>query len=169
MGDARGHSIQVQLDVDDYVVAQRLHTRWTKKRLLVSLCACIAGGLLALSEYEWLFVVGCGLIGGAVGGAVAFEITRKLQLPRRARRLFAQQKNLQRPATFSWDGEGLAWSNANGSGKTAWTDYVKWRQNERLFLLYHSDVMFQMLPKRAFQGAEQLQSFAAELEQITPA
>ncbi|HEY0231396.1 MAG TPA: YcxB family protein, partial [Dokdonella sp.] len=94
---------------------------------------------------------------------------RRFQLPRRARRLFAQQKNLQRPVTFSWDEDGLAWASVNGSGRTPWADYLKWRQNERLYLLYHSDLMFQMLPKRAFASAAQQQSFARHLDGIAAA
>ena len=166
MDEASERTILVQIGVEDYVAAQRLHTRWTRKRVLISLCAAVAGAVLLLLDQPWSFIAGCGLIGGVAGGTVAFEIARRYQIPRRARRLFAQQKNLQRPLTFSWDDEGLSWTSANGSGKTPWVDYLKWGQDERLFLLYHSDAMFQMLPKRAFVTAAQLQSFASCLERI---
>lgn len=169
MDDAANDAIQVQLDAEDYVSAQALHNAWTRKRVVTTLGFGVAGLLLALLRYEWSMVAGGALIGGAIGGAVAHELARKLLLPRRARRLFAQQKNLQRPLTFHWDDSGLAWSSENGSGKTAWSDYLKRRQNDRVVLLYHSDAMFQMLPRRAFTRLEQWRSFEAELARIKSA
>jgi hypothetical protein len=169
MNDAANDSIQVQLDAEDYVSAQRLHTVWTRKRTLTTLGFGAAGLVLALLRHEWSLVAGGALIGGSVGGAVAYEFVRRFVLPMRARRLFAQQKNLQRPVTFRWDDAGLAWSSENGSGKTAWGDYLKRRQNDRVVLLYHSDAMFQMLPKRAFENPERWRSFEAELARIKSA
>lgn len=80
-------------------------------------------------------------------------------LPRRARKQFAQQKNLQRPIEFSWDEQALHWASANGNGQMPWSDYVKRRQNERIVLLYLSDALFQMIPKRCFDEPAQLQDF----------
>lgn len=134
------NEIAVQLDADDFVSAQALHCSWTRKAILTH--------------------------GVAVGAGVVREFNRRFILPRRARKLFAQQKNLQRPLRFGWDEQGLAWVNESGSGKTAWSDYLKWRENDRVFLLYLSDAMFQMLPKRAFADSERLHSFMDSLSRI---
>jgi hypothetical protein len=157
------NEIAVQLEADDYVSAQGLHCRWTRKAILALCAAVIVGALLLLIGGEYCVIIGAGLIGGAVGGGIAREFNRRFVLPRRSRRLFAQQKNLQRPLRFSWDEQGLAWVNESGSGRTAWSDYIKWRENERVFLLYLSDVMFQMLPKRAFADGERLRAFVDAL------
>lgn len=152
---------RVQLEPDDYVVAQSLHTRWTARQLAAYAIVLGVGVLLAAlpSSNHWPFVIGCGLIGGAVSGGLVREVLRRFVLPRRTRKLFAQQKSLQRPVEFSWDEQALHWSSENGSGRSPWSDYLKRRQNERIVLLYLSDVMFQMIPKRSFEPPEQLQDF----------
>lgn len=163
MGSEPADGIDVLLSADDYVAASMLHSRWTRKRIWTSAAATAIGLALAAVGNHWLLVAGSALAGGAIGGAVAYEVARRLFLPWRARRLFAQQRSLQRPVQFTWDAEGLSWSSANGSGRTPWSDYVKWRQNEHILLLYHSDALFQMLPKRAFSSDLQLPSLLARL------
>jgi hypothetical protein len=162
-------TFEVLLDADDYAAAQALHTRWTARRTLFSLAAIVGGIVLVLLSHHWTIVAGCALIGGAVSGAITFETLRRFLIPRRARRLFAQQKNLRRPTVFHWDDHGLSWTSVQSSGTTPWTDYLKWRENEHMFLLYHSDLMFQMLPKRAFRDAELLKSFATVVHRIPAA
>jgi hypothetical protein len=155
--------IQVQLDAEDYVSASILHTRWTRKWIVLSLLCIVAGLLLVLVHQEWSRLAGYMLVGSAVGGSIGHEAMRRFQLPRKARRLFSQQKNLQRPIGFTWDQHGLDWTSENGAGRIPWDDFIKWRQNERVVLLYHSDLLFQMLPKRAFTEEGQLQSIMENL------
>ena len=40
-----------------------------------------------------------------------------------------------------------------------WSDLTKWREGEGLFLLYGSDLIFYVLPKRAFQDAAAVDAF----------
>lgn len=169
MDEAHGRAIRVQLDVEDYRAAQLLHSQWTRKRFLAFLGIALLGALLMALRQEWSLIVGGGLLGGVLGGAVGAEIVRRLVLPRRSRRVFAQQKNLQRPVTMHWDSEELRWSSADGSGKTCWVDFVKWRRNDRVLLLYHSDLLFQLLPMRAFTSEELWASFETELARIKSA
>jgi hypothetical protein len=82
-------------------------------------------------------------------------------LPRRARRIFAQQKNLQRPFELRWDDDALCGASERGSSNTPWSDYLKSAQDDRIILLYLSDVMFQMVPKRCFGEPAQLEAFLA--------
>ena len=140
-----------------------LHTRWTRKRVVLLLLCMLAGLLLVLVHHEWSRLAGYTLVCGAVGGLIGYDAIRRLWLPRSARRLFSQQKNLQRPIGFTWDRQGLGWISENGSGRIPWDDFIKWRQNERVVLLYHSDLLFQMLPKRAFTEEGQLQSIMENL------
>jgi len=154
---------RVRLEADDYVAAQRLHTRWTSRQIVVCVAALFAGIVLAvLARREpVLFVGACGLAGGAAGASIGREFWRRFLLPRRARRIFAQQKNLQQPFEIRWDDDGLRGVSERGSSHTPWSDYLKWSQDDRIILLYLSDVMFQMLPKRCFGQPAQLEAFLA--------
>ena len=92
--------------------------------------------------YErWLLVIASGLFCCVVGGVFASEFVRRVVLPRRSRRIFAQQKNLQRPLEFWWNDDALHGSNERGSSATPWADYLRSRRDDRVILLYLSDAM----------------------------
>lgn len=159
--------ISVQLEADDYVAAQRVHTRWTRRRLGVVAAMLVTASLFALAGmYErWFLVIACGLLCGVVGGVFANEFVRRVVLPRRSRRIFAQQKNLQRPFEFWWDDDALHGSNDRGNVATPWGDYLRSRRDDRVILLYLSDAMFQIVPMRCFEPA-QLAEFLERVEAI---
>jgi len=60
---------------------------------------------------------------------------------------------LQRPCTFYAQEEGLQFSTEGISGTKAWSDYVKWKEGGSGFLIYMSDNLYQVVPKR-FLGSE---------------
>lgn len=154
---------RVLLEAEDYVAAQRLHTRWTSRRIMMCVAALLAAIVIAvLARREpVLFVGACGLVGGAAGASIGREFWRRFVLPRRARRIFAQQKNLQQPFELRWDDDALRGVSERGSSNTPWSDYLKSAQDDRIILLYLSDVMFQMVPKRCFDQPVQLDAFLA--------
>jgi hypothetical protein len=49
-----------------------------------------------------------------------------------------------------------------GNARRRRSDYVKYRENERVFLLYHADNLCGLLPKSWFSGLEQM----AELRRL---
>jgi hypothetical protein len=77
-----------------------------------------------------------------------------LAVPRRARRLYRQNKNLQRPMRYAWSEEGLSYASSTGTGKVAWTDLHRWSEGGSSFLFLLTDAMFHFIPKRAFAEAE---------------
>jgi hypothetical protein len=66
----------------------------------------------------------------------------------RARRVFAQTKELHVPVRFSLGDSGLTMENANGRSTMPWDHILKWRESRDLFLLYPNDILFYMIPKR---------------------
>src|SRR5215475_7227989 len=46
--------------------------------------------------------------------------------------------------------EAFELRNEFGSSRIPWKNFVKWKQNKALLLLYRSDFVFQMLPGRIF-------------------
>jgi hypothetical protein len=80
-------------------------------------------------------------------------------LPWKVRRIHRQQKDLAFPFTYTWDSEFLKAQSVGGQSKRKWTNYVRCKENENLFLLYHADNLFEMFPKSWFQDQAQLIEF----------
>lgn len=160
--------IEVRLDDTDHLAAQRLHTRWTRRQLLAYASTVVGGALLLLMPMRgfWTNVVGCALIGGAIGGALGREVTRWVWLPYRARRLFAQHKALHKPIEFEWDDEALSCRTESASGRTPWADYARRREDRHVILLYPSDALFQVVPRRCFADVAQERSFRERIAGI---
>lgn len=118
-------------------------------------CAVIGAAALALGHHFPGIVLICGGVGGVAG---AFAQSR-LALPRQIARIHRQQASLHAHYTYSWDDEWLRVSSDHVQAKRRWSDYRKLRENEDLFLLYHSDVMFEVFPKAWFNGQAQMDEF----------
>ncbi len=157
--------IPIQLTLADLEAAQRLHIRVASLRTLLYLVVFV---VVVGAYFSWTLpqpstsglLVNLAIV-TVVGIAILVGLTlisRWLGLPMRARRIFQQQKNLQRPYQLSWDSEAVQTASANGNSKMPWTEFLKWRESKQIFLLYRSDVLFQMYPKRYFT-AEQIDEF----------
>lgn len=159
--------IRGQFDPSDYLDAWLLHIRFPPTRIVVAL-----GGVIGvLLGFVWWTGQGgapglaCPVrmraiqpLASLVGLLYAVVLAnRYLLLPWRARRIFAQQKELHEPFAMEITSEGVRTENAFVTSRRPWDFYVRWRENERLLMLYHSDARFSMIPKRllAEPGAQE--------------
>ena len=71
-----------------------------------------------------------------------------LYLPWRTRKIFAQQKELHLPFKIQISETGVYFENSLSQTTRPWNMFTKWKQGQKIMMLYHSDVMFSMLPKR---------------------
>jgi hypothetical protein len=141
---------ECRITAQDYVRAQYLHLR---PKMWVG---CAGIGLLAIfalvvvsktvtllreggTPVPVLVMLG---LGGYLAGYFLWY------LPWRARRLYAQQKALLAPFRMRVTEEGVFAESEHGQALLPWGHVRKWKENRRLFLLYHSDVLFQAIPKR---------------------
>jgi hypothetical protein len=145
------------ISVSDYLNAQRLHREMTAWWDYFSSGAAIAVGVATYFLYQQKlgFIIG----GAGVGGVLVELVVSFLYLPWKVRILHKQQKDLASPFTYSWDGEFLEAKGVNGQSKRQWSNYVKCKENKNLFLLYHSDVLFEMFPKYWFHDQNQIAEF----------
>ncbi len=60
---------------------------------------------------------------------------------------------------------GLKMSNAFGYSERPWNSFAKWKENKNLLLLYYSDVLHILLPKRFFGDAQQVEFVRARLQE----
>ncbi|NEU14668.1 YcxB family protein [Methylobacterium sp. BTF04] len=71
-------------------------------------------------------------------------------------RHFHQQKLLHDAFEITLDRTGVNSKNQRIQMRFDWKDYVRWREDNYIVLIYQSDISYQMIPKRAV-SAEQLE------------
>lgn len=154
-----------KLEAKDYVRAQYLHIRPRPVFKIV--------GTLLLLLLGW--AIWYSYWGGGSGdltaydlmlpGAVVYLVSNYyVYIPWKARRIFAQQKSFHRDAQSKFDDAGLAASSEVGEVTIPWSDYLKWKENGHMFLLYFSEPSFQMIPKRHFATSGDIKGFRRLLE-----
>lgn len=158
--------IEGQITPRDYVQAQYLHVRPRP------LFGCLEIGLLFFSvliagffiftfvregeNLAWLLVL---LAAGGYLAAYFFWY-----LPWFARRLYGQQKALQSAFRMRVTEEGVFAETEHGQALTPWSFVLKWKEGRHLFLIYHADVLFQMIPKRCIKSESDTEALRALLK-----
>jgi len=151
---------------EDYVHAQYLHLR--PRRTFKILGFLI---LIAVTWAAWYMFFGGG---SNVPGATKLMLPAAgiyllffffAYIPWKTRRTYRQQKSLQREFRICFGDAGLSAENEIGNATTPWSDYTKWKENEHLFLLYVSDPVYHMIPKRLFNDSDDV----SQLRQILSA
>ena len=162
-------SLDYTITADDYINALRLRMRryWLcNKRVKLFVAAVIVACVLAFT-LSGLHSIAGSLAGGAIIGLVGIGVWLLLGyvffLPRQARKIYAQQKSMQYPVRASWDSEAFSAATEIATNSTPWTDYHGWSADEKIILLMHSLLLFQMVPRRAL-SPEQESDLTAELE-----
>jgi hypothetical protein len=80
-------------------------------------------------------------------------------LPTRWKRIYRQQKSLGTPYRLEITEEGITGTTENMQGTNPWSDYVRWKEGNGVFLLYWSDALFQVIPLRFFSTDKQVLDF----------
>lgn len=160
------NSVTGTVSFEDHLHAQRVH-RSGKAAWLQAVCAVAAllGGIV-LWRMPGQGLLGAMLLGGGLGGVVGELATSRLYLPWKVQRLHRQQKALADTFIYSWDESALHAASPHGQATRPWAHYVKVKEGERIFLLYHADHMFEMLPKRWFSEAGQLEAFRRSMQAV---
>jgi hypothetical protein len=153
-------TLRVQLEERDYVSATQAAARpSTRSVILLAVASAlqIVGAVVGwragyereafIGGFVWCF----GLIGAWIGHMVS--VTPK------AKRVFRQQKGLRRAYEVSWNEVGLTVSGEDGQSTTRRADFHRVREFDDQFLLFLSDAMFLMIPKRTFPDSSLMQSF----------
>lgn len=149
------------MTADDYVSAQTLHMRKWRRRQHAMLGLCVLAGLpLAFTDWR---MAGLILIAAGVGGTLGALVLHLRNLPRAWKKHYEQQKSLQKRFDYSWDAEGLHVSTPLARAFRPWSHFAARNEDDRSILLYHSDVMFELIPKHWFADAAALEAFRAQV------
>lgn len=158
--------VTIHLTEMDWVDANWLHQRWDRDAWLgrglgIALLACT--GFLLLDNDSLsppLNALGGGLLSLPVVFWVLNPVLLRLMLPGRVRKLFLQTKAALAPFNMEWDERGVSFTSENWSQKNVWSDFLKWRENEKVFLLYINNQSFRIIPLRFFADPSQFENFA---------
>lgn len=150
--------IRASLTTQDYIKAQYVHLR---PRPLIKWCGVSLIGLALWVCFVQLFFPPHGRITWRsfvmIGLLALLVILFWVVLPRTAKTIFGQQKSLQVVREIEITPEGCTSSSAFGVVTMKWKDFHKYKVGRDLILVYHSDPLFQMFPKRWFSADEYTQ------------
>jgi len=139
---------------EDYVRAQYLHIRprlaYKFLGTLIMLAVFWATWYTLFGDDDESFVLADLILPVAILYLALFFFA---YIPWKTRRTYKQQKSLQREQRMKFDEFGFSAENELGRSTTPWSDFVKWKENDHLFLLYISDPLYHMVPKRLFSDA----------------
>ncbi|MEM7133159.1 MAG: YcxB family protein [Chloroflexota bacterium] len=147
-------TINGQYQLAEVQAAQKLHTRRIV-RIFWFIIIMMAAFPIVTQQFDgralfWLLLLPCLalIIGLAVG--------QRFLLLRQAAHAFAQQKDLSAPFTIEMTDEKFHMRNELGNSHIPWGDFVKWAENDEFLLLYRSNMLFHMLPKRLFDNPDEV-------------
>ncbi|MCC4590907.1 YcxB family protein [Xanthomonas campestris pv. cannae] len=150
------------ITLEDYLIAQRLHQRRAVRRVLLAMAALLLSGLtlFAFARHgSGLDMLGVVFAAAGGGGLIGQTIQSTWTMPRKVRRLYAQQAALRHRLTCRWDEAGLEVTWADGHVRRSWRDYVRYRENPQVLMLYQNDILFDLVPTSWFADAAQRDAF----------
>jgi hypothetical protein len=164
-----------QLQWTDYLNAQLLHMKPKGGLRIINYVICFALALEGVGGFYllYLFTVekwhsGLGSVLMVILIPVFFLLfgllLRYVILPNRIKKIFTQQKELHAPFEMEITDSNIAVSSEFGNAIRPWNHFIKWKENEELITLYHSDVMFTIIPKRLFTAPQQLQTIKSLIQ-----
>jgi len=142
------------IDEKDYIRAQYLNLKPRPTMMVV--------GVLVLVLLSFALVMATReLLSGQVTsaelllfGAVLFVAGYFQYLHRGFKRNYRQYKSLHEPFSMELTERELQASSSLGEAKIPWENFVKFKENKHLFLLYPCDNLFHMIPKRLVPDTE---------------
>jgi YcxB-like protein len=141
----------------EYVEAHTLH-----RRSIAVATNCVMVAILGVGVVLASFGVrpwGLILILGGIGGLLGEAAQARLYLPGKVRKLYAQFKGIEAPITYRWGASTFEVKSERGGGTRNWTDLHKIKENDELFLLYSTDALFEVVPKKWFESTAQMSEF----------
>ena len=149
-----------QLNEDDMVRAFHLHSRDQFRKaakFLFTVCAFI------LIIQVWLPPPRLWHIGIALGGPALMLYYRHLLVPRLLRKEFRQNVVYGSPFRTEVDDSGFVTVQHNDQHKRSWPEIRGWREDGNYFLLYESDDVYRVLPKRYLKNEVETEELRALL------
>ncbi len=157
-------TITGRIELKDYQRAAALvpSSSWITRPWLLTAITGVAGAIMGLAgginrEHPggWAVVSKALVIGAFAAGLVySFCAYFMWQTRRRLRRVYDQQKGLREEFTADLSEEGWHSRTATGESRVPWDFFHKWVSADDMVLLFASDTLMTMVPRRAFASQE---------------
>jgi hypothetical protein len=152
----------VTLSEQDLIDANKLHcARVLRSRRSLAIYAVIFGMLFViivtkieapvLMRVAWALTMAALL---AVGAILAQIVLNAALIPRMARRNYAEQASLRKPAEIAATRDTLSFRQSDSHSNTIWDEFTGWSEDSLILLVYRSRALFNILPKRHFAADE---------------
>jgi hypothetical protein len=148
--------ITATITVDDYIAGHRLHYARARGNLYgAAAVLTVIGVAMMIGGAKWALAV---LLAG-IGGLLGNWWDDRVRMPGKVRKLYEQFKGISDPVELSWDAEKIEGRSATGHGSRKWRDYARLKEDDEVFLLYATDQLWYVFPKRWFGDQKQLEEF----------
>jgi YcxB-like protein len=133
----------------EMVAAMKVHAIENRlTRVILSICCIalvIAGALTELKILFW---------GVALAGLTGYAVVYFFATPFNAKKQFKENKLIKHEIDIEIEESGIRFSNNAGMSFINWSDFLKWKAGNGMYLLYITSNMFQMIPFRAISDLE---------------
>ncbi|KVT84624.1 hypothetical protein WK58_29630 [Burkholderia ubonensis] len=149
--------IAFQPTLEDLVLAYRLNLRrrYNWKYLLKTFAIVLAVYVLFSLGVAWIanrtlpeLRVVWWIVGIAALVTIGWPLLANLLLPRVARKVYVQQKNLHQPYTVTCRSDCLVVETPTSREEIRYADLVHWSEDRHVILYYQSVLMLRFIPKR---------------------
>jgi hypothetical protein len=158
------------ITVQDYIEALRIRARPARWTLTIGALICVLGFLVALIGFQDV-LTGKGRAIVPIAGLMPILsvcVFHFFALPQSARRIFKQQRSMRDEFENTIDDAGFHSKTARFTGTCDWSYFATWAEGERVFVLYQSDALMNILPKRHFIEPNATHDFRVMLERKLP-
>jgi hypothetical protein len=85
---------------------------------------------------------------------IVVALIHYLYIPWKAKQHFRQAASFRDEIALRWDAEWFHLKGERGSIDFMWSDFHRWSEDDKLLMLYHSDLLFNIVPKAALSGGQ---------------
>ena len=132
----------------DFQNALVLYARMTPKRwLLLVVVVALVLAFFSYSVPDWDDRLAA-IVSAAIGGALAYAIGRFIYLPWLAGRQYSRQPLAKIENVVSLRPDGLNFSSDRGEMRFLWSDFIGWRADDRMVIVFRGHRLLMMVPTR---------------------
>jgi hypothetical protein len=149
---------ELKISYEDFKAAQHLHMR-PRRGFRIVLYPLLALFALTAILVSINFVKGHGSARSSyiLMGCIAYLLLIiAILIPSKWKRIYNQQKLFEVTFDYEFTESSLCSTSELGNVSLPWGKFHKWKENKKMFIVYQSDVMFHLIPKRIFRTEEEI-------------